>query len=47
MQCVGGATIDGGEENRADGDGTVGRTSEGRDNEDDDEDEEREMETPE
>ena len=43
FQCVGGVTGDGGEENRADGDGTVGRTNEGGDNED----EEIEMETPE
>ena len=46
LQCVGGASGNGGEENRVDGGGTVGRTSEGRDNEDDDEDEEIEMETP-
>ena len=43
LQCVGGATGNGGEKNRADGDGTVRRTGE---DEDDDEDEEIEMETP-
>ena len=47
LQYVGGATGNGGEENRVDGDGTVGRTSEGGDNEDEDEDEEIEIETPE
>ena len=45
LQCVGGATGNGGEENRVDSDGTVGRTSEGRDDDDED-DEEIEMETP-
>ena len=34
------------EENRADGNGTVGRASEGGDNKDEEEDEEIEMEAP-
>ena len=46
MQCVGGATIDGGEENRADGDGTVGRMGEDNKNNNEEEDEEIEMEAP-
>ena len=46
MQCVGGATIDGGEENHADGDGTVRRMGEDNNNNNEEEDEEIEMEAP-
>ena len=47
MQCIGGASVDGGEENRADGDGTVRRISEdnnNNNNNNEEEDEEIEME---
>ena len=44
MQCVGGVTVDNGRENRADGDGTVGRMSEVDGYKNEDEDEEIEME---
>ena len=44
MQCVGGAIVDGGEKNRADGDGMVGRMSEDGENKSEEEDEKIEME---
>ena len=43
MQCVGGVTVDDGVENRADGEGTVGRMSEVDGYKSEDEDDEIEM----
>ena len=48
MQCVGGVTVNDGGENRADGDGTVGRMGKdnNNNNNNEEEDEEIEMEAP-
>ena len=44
MQCVSGATVNDGGENRTDGDGMVGRMSEDDENKSEEEDEKIEME---